>query len=125
MIFKILVVDDEEQIRKLLIDFLTRVDFEVIAACGGEEAIECLKARPDIDLMIVDIRMPRVTGLDVLKKKNSLNDTRPIIILTGSIDTEKYLPELKELGLGFNDVITKPIDLYSLLGEMKRKLRIA
>ena len=122
---KILVVDDEEQIRKVLAEFLTKMGFEVIKAAGGEEAIGLLRSGLDMDLMITDMKMPKVTGLDVLKQKDNLNDARPVIILTGSIDMNGDLSVLKELGLGPYDIVTKPIDLFLLLDAVKKKLPMA
>ncbi len=122
---KILVVDDEEQIRRVLAEFLTKMGFEVIKVAGGEEAIGLLRSGLDMDLMITDIKMPKVTGLDVLKQKDNLNDARPVIILTGSIDVRKYLSVLKELGFGPDDIVIKPVDLFSLLDAVKKKLHMA
>ena len=71
------------------------------------------------------MKMPKVGGLEVLKEKKNLNDVRPVIILTGSVDAEKYYPELKELGLGSEDILYKPVDLFELLNMMKNKLQIS
>lgn len=122
---KILVVDDEEPIRRILAEFLTKMGFEVIQASGGEEAIGLLRSGVELDLMIMDMKMPKVAGFDVLKEKNNLNDARPVIILTGSIDVKKQYAELKELSFGPDDIIYKPVDLFSLLDEVKKKLHLA
>jgi CheY-like chemotaxis protein len=121
---KIMVLDDEEQIRKVLAKFLAKMGFEVIEAASGEEAIGLLRSEMDIDLMIMDMEMPKVTGLDVLKEKNNLNNLVPVIILTGSIDAKKYIPVLKELGLEPDDFVVKPVDLFLLLDVIKKKLHI-
>lgn len=121
---KILVVDDEEQIRRVLAKFLVKMGFEVIQATGGQEAIALLRSGLDMDLMITDLKMPKKTGLDVLKEKKILKDTRPVIILTGSINVNKYFSKLEGLGLGPDDVVIKPVDLFSLLAAMKKKLRM-
>ncbi|MFH1398166.1 MAG: response regulator [Candidatus Omnitrophota bacterium] len=123
---KILVVDDEEGIRRVLVEFLAKMGFEIIQASGGEEAIELLRPGLEMDLMVIDMKMPKVGGLEVLKEKKNLNDVRPVIILTGSIDAEEYYSSgLKELGLGPGDVIYKPVDLFSLLDTVKKKLHMA
>lgn len=119
---KVLVVDDEEQIRRILAEFLTKMGFEVIQASGGEEAIRLLKSDEQIDIFVVDMKMPKVTGSDVLKEKKMLNDVRPVIILTGSITLEKDIGALKELGVGPDDILTKPIDLFLFLEVVKKKL---
>jgi DNA-binding NtrC family response regulator len=121
---KILVVDDEEQIRRILAEFLGKMGFEVIQASSGEEAIGLLRSGAKTDLMVIDMKMPKVGGLDVLKEKNNLKDARPVIILTGSIDADKYYDGLKELGFGPKDIVYKPVDLFSLLDTVKKKLHI-
>ena len=121
---KVLVVDDEEQIRRILAEFLTKMGFEVIQASGGEEAIRLLKSGEQIDIFVVDMKMPKVTGSDVLKEKKMLNDVRPVIILTGSITLEKDIGALKDLGVGPDDILTKPIDLFLFLEVVKKKLHM-
>jgi DNA-binding response OmpR family regulator len=122
---KILVVDDEERIRRVLAEFLAKMGFEVIQAPGGEEAIAMIRSGAELDLMIVDMKMPKVAGFDVLKEKYNLNDQRPVIILTGSIDAEHYYAELRELGYSLkDDIVYKPVDLFVLLDVMKKKLHI-
>ena len=75
-----------------------------------------------MDLMILDMKMPRITGLDVLKVKKDLQDIRPVIILTGSMGQEKIYKDLEGLGFRWEDVIYKPVDLLLLLNEVKKKL---
>lgn len=119
---KILVVDDEEKIRRVLAEFLTKMGFEVIQASGGEEAVGLLRSGVEMDLMVIDMKMPKRDGLDVLKEKKNLNDVKPTIILTGAIDGEKQYAGLKELGFGPGDIIYKPADLFVLLDLVKKKL---
>ena len=115
---KILIVDDEEKIRELLKEFLSRMGFDVIQAKGGQEAVELLQNDPKIDLMILDMKMPRYTGLDVLKKKKELNDLRPVILLTGTVSQENF----EVAGFSMEDVAYKPFDLFSILGMVKKRL---
>jgi len=70
---KILVVDDEEGIRRVLAEFLTKMGFEIIKASAGEEAIGLLRSGVEMDLMVIDMKMPKVGGLEVLKEKKNLN----------------------------------------------------
>jgi len=120
---KILVVDDEEQIRRILAEFLAKMGFEVIQASTGEEAIRLLRSGAEMDLMVVDIKMPTIGGLEVLKEKKNLHNVRPVIVLTGSVDAERhYAAGLKELGLDPGDIIYKPVDLFLLLDEVRKKL---
>jgi DNA-binding NtrC family response regulator len=119
---RILVVDDEEQIVKIFTDFLSRMRFDVISAVGGAAAIELLKSGVVMDMMILDMKMPKVTGIDVLKAKHGLKDARPVIIVTGSMGQEKVYAAVKEFGLAREDIVYKPVDLLVLLDEIKKKL---
>lgn len=121
---KILLVDDEEQIRRILVEFLTKMGFEIIQASGGEEVVGLLRSGVEMDLMVIDMKMPKVAGLDVLREKNNLKDVRPVIILTGSIEAEKHYAGLKELGFGPDDIVYKPVDLFLLLDAVKKKLHM-
>ena len=116
---KLLVVDDEAKIRDILVEFFTRMGFNVIQAKVGEEAIALLKADKAIDLMILDMKMPGSTGIDVLKMKNEMKDERPVILLTGTVSQEN----IKVIGFSMaDDVVYKPFDLFLILGMVKKKL---
>ncbi|MBF0331020.1 MAG: response regulator [Candidatus Omnitrophica bacterium] len=119
---KILVVDDEEMIRKILVRVLMKAGYEVIQASGGAEAIEVLKSGVHLDMMVTDMKMPTVTGIDVLKAKKDLNDLTPVIILTGVLNEQQDYTELNRLGLGAQDILYKPIDLLLFLDAVKNKL---
>jgi len=121
---KILVVDDESRIAKVLQDFLVKMGFEVTVASGGEKAIEILDSGATPDLIILDMKMPKVTGPEVLKHMQGINCKVPTIILTGSIDAEKYLQDLKELRFSSENIVYKPLDLFTLLEMVKKKLKI-
>ena len=117
---KILIVDDEEKIRDILKEFLTKMGFDIIQAKGGEEAVELLKNDGKIDLMILDMKMPQFTGIDVLRRKSELKDNRPVILLTGTVSQENInIP-----GFSMEDVVYKPFDLFSILMMVKKKLLI-
>lgn len=121
---KILIVDDEPGIVKILKTFLTKKGFEAIDAAGGEKALEMLDSKIDFDLLIVDMKMPKVRGIDILKRMKELNKQQPAIILSGSIDVKKHENELKELGYGDSGYLIKPIDLEVLLEKVKQVLSI-
>lgn len=124
MTHKILVVDDEPAIVKILKIFLTRKGFEVIDVVGGEKALEMLDANIDFDMLIVDMKMPKVRGIDVLKRMKDLNIKKPVIILSGSIDTKKHEKELKDFECVYGEYLIKPIDLQVLLERVKQTLGI-
>ena len=78
---KILVVDDESRMRKLVKDFLVKRDFEVVEASDGEEAIEMFYSNKDIALIILDVMMPKMNGYQVLKEIR-MSSKIPVIMLT-------------------------------------------
>jgi len=119
---RILVADDEPEILKILEEFLNKMGFDVVTALGGEKAIEILKSDIKIDLAVLDMKMPYIKGMDVLREMKKINKEIPIIILTGSIEIKKYLDSLRELEYTENDVCYKPVDLYELLSMVKKKL---
>jgi DNA-binding response OmpR family regulator len=118
-------VDDEPNIVKVFETFLIKNGFEVIKAAGGEEAIKVLNSDTKIDLMLLDMKMPKVGGIDIINEMVRINKKIPAIILTGSVDAEKYLIDLKVLGYGREDILYKPADLFELLELIKKKLGIA
>ena len=120
---KILVVDDEGKIRDMFKSFFTKKGFDVIQASGGDEAISLLKIDKQIDLMVLDLRMPQTNGLDVLRRKKELKDSRPVIVLTG-ITQVNFFVNLKEFGVESEDVLYKPFDLDNILSLVRKKLNI-
>ena len=104
---KILVVDDEDPIRTLLIDILKDGDYDIFAANNGADAIQQLEVI-QFDLVITDMVMPKANGLDVLLASRKLDPDRPVIIVTGfpSVATA-----VKLVSLGASDYITKPFNI--------------
>jgi len=119
---RILVVDDEEEIAKLLEEFLNKKGYLITTALSGQEAIEAIKKQECIDLMILDLKMPTVNGLDVLQELRRLNKQIPVIILSGSLDLQNFIDELKKLNYNEKDILYKPIDLFELLKTIKNYL---
>ncbi|RKY32053.1 MAG: hypothetical protein DRP68_04225 [Candidatus Omnitrophota bacterium] len=118
---KILVIDDEYQILDILERFLVKMGFQVITALGGEEGIKAIDSQ-DVDLIILDMKMPKVTGIDVLKELRKKEKRMPVLILSGSLGIVREVELLKELGYTQEDIVTKPIDLFSLLERVRSKL---
>ena len=107
---KVLVVDDEPEAVDLLREFLTTKGYEVVAASSGEEALRILKQeRPR--LILLDIRMPVMSGLEVLKQAREIDQEVGIIMVT-AVDEENIGREA--LRLGAFDYIIKPLDLNYL-----------
>ncbi|MFH1062171.1 MAG: response regulator [Candidatus Omnitrophota bacterium] len=121
--YKILAVDDEIAISSILDKFLTKCGYQVIVANGGEQAIKIISEHKDIDLMVLDIKMPGVSGVDVLHVLRKLNNNIPVIILSGSIGIQENVEILNDLGYDEERVLYKPIDLNELLMRIKQTLK--
>ena len=116
---KILVVDDESRMRKLVRDFLVKQNFEVLEAGDGEEALDVFYKNKDIALIILDVMMPKMDGWEVCRKIRQNNQT-PIIMLTAKGETyDKVLG----LELGADDYIVKPFETKEVTARIKAVLR--
>jgi DNA-binding response OmpR family regulator len=118
---KILIAEDEEMMLKTMEFKLRKEGFQVIACSNGEEALEkIISEKPDI--IVTDIRMPFITGLDIVRKvKVEFNLNIPIIVLS-AVGLEKTV--LEAFDLGADDFITKPFSPNELIVRV-RKLLIA
>ena len=116
---KIMVVDDESRMRKLVKDFLKKKDFEVIEAADGEEALDIFFKDKSISLIICDVMMPKINGFDVVKEIRQYSQV-PIIMLTAKVeDTDKIMG----LTIGADDYITKPFNPLEVVARVKTQLR--
>jgi DNA-binding response OmpR family regulator len=114
----ILLVDDEDAVRRLLAFPLERDGYEVIQAADGEEALERFGER-DIDLVVLDIMLPRLDGLEVCKRLRATSAV-PIIMLTARDDE---LDKVIGLELGADDYITKPFSIREFRSRVRALLR--
>ncbi len=116
---KILVVDDEQLIRKLVKDFLVKKNYEVTEAVNGREALEKFYADKDISLVILDVMMPEMDGWQVLRDIRE-NSKVPVIMLTAKAEEQD---ELLGFELGVDEYITKPFSPKILLARVDAILR--
>ncbi|UCE81641.1 MAG: response regulator [Deltaproteobacteria bacterium] len=116
---KVLVVDDELEIRDLLREVLKQEGYEVLLASAGEEAIELAK-RETPHVILLDVRMPGIDGVEVCKRLKTEPKTQyiPIIMITG-YDENK----IAAIEVGADDFVNKPIDLVELVVRVKSILR--
>ena len=115
----ILVVDDESRMRKLVNDFLTKSDFNVLEAADGEEALSIFSANKDIALILLDVMMPKMDGWDVCKEIRKFSKV-PIVMLTARSDE---MDELLGFRLGVDEYITKPFSPKILVARVEAILR--
>ena len=116
---KILVVDDESRMRKLVKDFLKKDGYQVLEAEDGEQAVEIFFAEKDIALIISDVMMPRLDGWQLCKEIRAYSKI-PIILLTAKGDERD---ELQGFGLGIDEYITKPFSPKVLVARVEAILR--
>lgn len=116
---KILVVDDESRMRKLVKDFLVKSGYIVIEASDGEEAVDIFMSTNDIDLIILDVMMPKLDGYGVAEEIRKVSNV-PIIMLTAKSDEKD---ELKGFELGVDEYITKPFSPKILVARVEAVLR--
>lgn len=112
---KVLVVDDEELIRNVIIEYLDNEEINHIEAKNGEEAIDMVKFNDDIDLIIMDIMMPKLDGFSACKEIKKIKDI-PIIVL--SARSEEF-DKLMGFDLGIDDYLTKPFSPKELIARIK------
>ncbi len=115
---KILVVDDEARMRKLVHDFLVRAGYEVLEAGDGMEALDCFEVNPDIALLIVDVMMPRLDGYGVTRQIRKTSKV-PIIMLTAKSEEQD---ELQGFELGVDDYVRKPFSPKVLVARVEALL---
>ena len=116
---KVLMVDDESRMRKLVSDFLTRKGYIVIEAGDGEEALDRFYADKDISLVILDVMMPKMNGWDVCREIRK-NSKVPIIMLTAKSDE---LSELNGFECGADEYIAKPFSPKILTARVDALIR--
>lgn len=116
---KILVVDDEQRMRKLVKDFLAKKNYDVMEAGDGEEAVDLFYENKDIALIILDVMMPKMDGWEVCREIRKFSQV-PIIMLTAKTDEKD---ELTGFELGVDEYISKPFSPKILVARVEAILR--
>lgn len=119
---KILIVDDESRMRKLIRDFLEREGYQILEASDGVEAMDLFYEDKSIDLIILDVMMPRMDGWEVCKEVREHSKV-PIIMLTARAEERN---ELKGFELGVDEYITKPFSpkiLVARVGALLKRVK--
>ncbi|SMO76156.1 response regulator transcription factor [Fodinibius sediminis] len=116
---KIIIVEDEPSLVFTLEDTLENEGYETFIAEKGDEAVEIVK-NEDLDLMILDLMLPGMSGYDVCKKVRSMNYTFPIIMLTAR---DQEIDKVTGLNIGADDYMTKPFGVKELLARIQARLR--
>ena len=119
MSYKILIADDEPEIRSLLRLYLENEKYEIIEAEDGQQALELLRSQQPA-LCILDIMMPKMNGLEVLKTIRDKKNMIPILMLTAKAEIDD---KVEGLDLGANDYLTKPFAAKELLARIRTMIR--
>jgi two-component system, OmpR family, KDP operon response regulator KdpE len=115
---KVLVIDDEPPIRKLLRMGLSAQGYEILEAPNGKTSLELLVQKPD--LVILDLGLPDIQGLELLRMIRARNESIPVVVLSSRDDEAG---KVQALDLGADDYVTKPFGMDELLARMRAALR--
>ena len=119
---KILVLEDEASIRSFIVINLRRAGYDVIEAESGEEALERLRANPDVKVALLDIMLPGIDGFEVCRRIRATNTKIGIIMLTAR---SQEMDKVTGLMTGADDYVTKPFGMGELMARMRVCLRRA
>jgi len=117
---KILIIDDEKKILDDLTFILELEDYEVITASSGAEGLQCFKNTPGINVVVTDMRMPGMTGMNIVHAVRDINPDIGVVILTSHGDMENAVSAMKE---GAFDYINKPVVADKLLFTIENAIR--
>ncbi len=119
---KILVIDDEAEVREVLKLHLESANYNVIEACDGEEAIKMMKMGSNllqVGMILCDIRMPKVNGIEAIDYLKQNAPSIPIVVVTGYPDSDLAVSLLKK---GVRDYMVKPVEKEKLLAKVSEIL---
>ncbi len=116
---RILIVDDEPEIRRLVASYLTQDAFHVEELGDGRAALERLQRRPAIDLVVLDVRMPELDGIDTLRELRRFSDVHVIMLTAAAEETDRLIG----LSVGADDYVTKPFSPREVVARVKAVLR--
>ncbi len=113
---RILVVDDDPEIREALVTYFQLEGCDVTSASDGEDALEQLRDDHGFDLVLLDVMLPKLSGFDVLRQSQKFGTSSPVLMMSGRGDQEDIL---KGFGLGAQDYIVKPFDAEELVARTR------
>jgi two-component system response regulator PhoP len=116
---RLLVVEDDQALRESLVEQLKKSGFNVDAAADGEEGLYCGREY-SLDLAIVDLGLPKLSGMDVIKKLRAEGKTFPILILTAR---DRWQDKVEGLQAGADDYVAKPFHFEELMARLQALLR--
>lgn len=120
---RVLLIEDEEEIREVVKHHLTKANYVVVEASDGEEAIQKMDEgsnSAELDVIVSDIRMPKINGIEAMGYFKKEFPTVPMIIMTGYPETEMAVDLLKK---GIKDYLVKPVEKEDLLTAVGKAVR--
>lgn len=114
---KVLVIDDEQVTRELLKRILERHNYAVLTAGDGEEGLALIKADPEINIVFTDITMPKLSGIEFLKKVHQFNPKVEVVIMTGHSDVQSSVEAVRH---GAGGYLLKPLQVAEIMSHLKR-----
>lgn len=112
---KILVIDDESSIRFLLKEIITDMDYDFLEASRAEKGIKLIE-KEDVDLVLLDIQLPNMNGLDAIRKIREIDKDIPVFMITAFHSMEEVV---KNMEVNVQEFIAKPFDLH----DLRKKIR--
>ncbi|RXJ99723.1 two-component system response regulator [Arcobacter sp. CECT 8989] len=109
---KLLFVEDEDDLIEIISDTLDKLDANYLTAKNGEEALKIIEKNPDLSMIITDINMPVMNGLEMIERLKQKDISLPIIVMSAHTELE-YINKAKELGV--NDYLLKPFDFIKFI----------
>jgi CheY-like chemotaxis protein len=122
MIYKILIIDDEEAVRDLFADLLKKEDYQTNTCATGEEALELLKVE-NFDVVLLDIKLSGISGIEVLKNIRDIYRNLPVVMITGFGYDEDLIAKTKQLGC--SGYIGKNMPIAQIISTFKQFVKNA
>jgi len=119
---KILIIDDEIEIVKILDVFLEKNGYAVTGLTDGNAALDMLRSPEEIDAAILDIKMPKISGIEILREMKRIGRKIPVVILSGSIGMQQDIDVLAELGYDEHAILYKPVNLKEVQQKLEQLL---
>lgn len=117
---KVLIVDDDNAMAQMCAKLIRRRGHSAVIACSSQDALAIVRAAGDVDVVITDVQMPHMTGLQLVAGIRKIARDLPIILMTGYASV---VSPSQAAALGATDYITKPFDAETLLGSLERAIR--
>jgi DNA-binding NtrC family response regulator len=118
---KVLIVEDDNAMARMCAKLIQRRGHSVLVACSSQDALSIVRNVHDVDVVVSDVQMPEMSGIQLIARLRAIDGTLPIILMTGYANV---LTPSQAVALGATDYITKPFDSETLLVSVERAFRM-